>query len=280
VSFVSPERVVQIMIDAGEKKAQLSIGQLLLRGFLGGAILAFATTLAFSVASETTNIVGALIFPAGFVMIVLLGLELVTGNFAVIPLAVKERKATYQEMINNWFWVIVGHLLGCAVYALLYGISVTSMGTNMDATMAQKLVGIAEAKTISYATLGGMGLLVVFVKAILCNWMVTLGVVMGMTTTSTLGKIVAMWLPILIFFAQGFEHAVVNMFVIPAGMLLGANVTIADWWVWNQIPVLVGNLVGGFLFTGMGLYLAHRLNKGINLRPAESDGGKKAVQSL
>lgn len=280
MSFVSPERVVQIMIDAGEKKAQLSIGQLLLRGFLGGAILAFATTLAFSVASETTNIVGALIFPAGFVMIVLLGLELVTGNFAVIPLAVKERKATYQEMINNWFWVIVGHLLGCAVYALLYGISVTSMGTNMDATMAQKLVGIAEAKTISYATLGGMGLLVVFVKAILCNWMVTLGVVMGMTTTSTLGKIVAMWLPILIFFAQGFEHAVVNMFVIPAGMLLGANVTIADWWVWNQIPVLVGNLVGGFLFTGMGLYLAHRLNKGINLRPAESDGGKKAVQSL
>ena len=45
-----------------------------------------------------------------------------------------------------------------------------------------------------------------------------------------------MWSPILVFFGQGFEHAVVNMFVIPAGMMLGADVSMADWWLWNQIP--------------------------------------------
>ena len=67
-----------------------------------------------------------------------------------------------------------------------------------------------------------------------------------------------MWLPILIFFAQGFEHAVVNMFVIPAGMMLGANVTMGDWWLWNLIPVLIGNFVGGLLFTGLALYVTHR----------------------
>lgn len=63
---------------------------------------------------------------------------------------------------------------------------------------------------------------------------------MAFMSTSTIGKIAAMWLPILIFFAQGFEHAVVNMFVIPAGMMLGADITMADWWMWNQIPVLFG----------------------------------------
>jgi formate transporter len=88
--------------------------------------------------------------------------------------------------------------------------------------------------------------------------MVTLGVVMALTSQSTAGKIAAMWLPILTFFAQGFEHSVVNMFAIPAGMMMGAEVSARDWWLWNQIPVTLGNLVGGMLFTGMALQLTYR----------------------
>jgi formate transporter len=83
-------------------------------------------------------------------------------------------------------------------------------------------------------------------------------VVLAMTTSSTIGKIAAAWLPISVFFAQGFEHTVVNMFVIPTGMLMGAKVTVADWWLWNQIPVTLGNIVGGFVFTGLALYLTHK----------------------
>jgi hypothetical protein len=98
----------------------------------------------------------------------------------------------------------------------------------------------------------------VFVKAILCNWMVCLAIVLAMTTGSTLGKIACAWMPIFVFFAQGFEHSVVNMFVIPTGMMLGAKVSVADWWLWNQIPVTIGNLVGGFVFTGVALYLTHK----------------------
>jgi formate/nitrite transporter FocA (FNT family) len=80
---------------------------------------------------------------------------------------------------------------------------------------------------------------------------------MGLTSTSTIGKIAAMWLPIVTFFAQGFEHSVVNMFVIPAGMAFGADVSFSDWWLWNQIPVTLGNIAGGLLFTGMALYLTY-----------------------
>lgn len=83
-----------------------------------------------------------------------------------------------------------------------------------------------------------------------------MGVVMAMTSRSTLGKIVASWLPIVTFFAQGFEHSVVNMFLIPAGMLMGAKVSLRQWWIWNQLPVTLGNLFGGSVFVGLALYLA------------------------
>jgi formate/nitrite transporter FocA (FNT family) len=65
-------------------------------------------------------------------------------------------------------------------------------------------------------------------------------------------------MPIFIFFAQGFEHSVVNMFIIPTGMMMGAKVTVAEWWVWNQIPVTLGNLLGGGVFTGLALYITHK----------------------
>jgi formate/nitrite transporter FocA (FNT family) len=98
----------------------------------------------------------------------------------------------------------------------------------------------------------------VFVKAMLCNWLVCLAVVLAMTTTSTIGKIACAWMPVFIFFAQGFEHSVVNMFIIPTGMMMGAKVTVANWWLWNQIPVTLGNVVGGFAFTGLALYATYK----------------------
>jgi formate/nitrite transporter FocA (FNT family) len=79
-----------------------------------------------------------------------------------------------------------------------------------------------------------------------------------MVSRSTIGKITAMWLPIMTFFAQGFEHSNVNMFVIPTGMMLQAHVPPSTWWLWNQIPVTIGNIVSGSLFTGLALYSTFR----------------------
>lgn len=256
---VAPAKVVETMVSAGEAKSKLPVKDLLLRGALAGAFLGFATTLAFTAATQTgMGIVGALIFPVGFVMIVLLGLELATGNFALIPAALLDRRATWSGMIRNWSWVIVGNLLGSLFYAGLFALSVTQFGTTSAGAMIEQLVSVAESKTIEYEALGAAGMGTVFVKAMLCNWMVALGTVMAMTSISTIGKIFAAWLPILIFFAQGFEHAVVNMFVIPAGMMVGANVSMGDWWIWNQIPVLVGNILSAALFVGAILYLTYR----------------------
>ena len=137
-------------------------------------------------------------------------------------------------------------------------IALTNFGATAPAGVAAKIVALAESKTTGYEVLGLAGMITVFVKAILCNWLVCLAVVAAMTTSSTIGKIACAYMPVFIFFAQGFEHSVVNMFIIPTGMMMGAKVTVAQWWLWNQIPVTLGNLVGGFVFTGLALYLTHK----------------------
>jgi formate/nitrite transporter len=259
MDYVKPTDIVSTMIESARAKLALAPRDLLIRGMLSGALLGAATSLAFTgMVSTGQPLVGALIFPVSLVMIVLLGLELVTGSFGLLPLARLENGVDTRRIVANWSWVFVGNLIGSIIYGALLAIALTNMGKIAPAGVAAKIVAIAEAKTAGYAAFGAAGWVTAFVKGILCNWLVCLGVVMAMCSKSTIGKIVAIWLPIFMFFAQGFEHAVVNMFIIPTGMLLGAKVSLADWWLWNQIPVTLGNLVGGFVFTGLALYATHR----------------------
>lgn len=259
MDYAKPADVVTSMIEASRAKLALSPRDLLIRGALSGALLGTATSFALTGAVSTGQpIVGAIIFPVGFAIIVILGLELVTGSFALIPLATLEGRASAGSVVANWAWVFLGNLLGSVAYGALLAIVLTNAGTAAPTGVGAAIVKIAQAKTVAYEAAGLAGMTTAFVKAILCNWLVCLGVVMAMTSTATVGKIVAAWLPITIFFAQGFEHTVVNMFVIPTGMLMGAKVSVVQWWVWNQIPVTLGNIVGGFTFTGLALYATHR----------------------
>ncbi len=247
------------MVEAGRRKLALAPRDLLIRGMLSGAILGVATSLAFTGAVQTNvPLVGALIVPVGLIAIVLLGLELVTGSFALVPLPWLEGEASAGAVVANWGWVFIGNLIGSVAYGALLAIALTNMGATAPAGVAARIVQIAELKTTGYAALGFAGLVSCFVKAMLCNWLVCLAIVLAMTTTSTIGKIACAWMPIFIFFAQGFEHSVVNMFIIPTGMMMGAKVTVADWWLWNQIPVTLGNLVGGFTFTGLAIYMTYK----------------------
>lgn len=260
MDYVNPKEVASTMMNVALAKSSLSVKDLLVRGCLSGALLAISVCLAFFATTQTSfSLAGAIIFPVGFVIIVILGLELVTGSFSLVPLAFMEKKISLKIMLNNLFWVFVGNLLGSVFFALLYWAAVSETGT-VDAlgSVEKMIIVTSEKKTIGYAQNGVAGLFTAFVKAILCNWMVCMGVVMAMTSKSTLGKITAAAIPIFIFFALGYEHAVVNMFVIPAGMMFGANVTIGDWWLYNQIIVTLGNIVGGLLFTGIAIYYTFR----------------------
>ncbi|WP_428484087.1 formate/nitrite transporter family protein [Rhodopila sp.] len=256
MDLVKPTEIITAMIQSGTVKAGLGPTDLMIRGALSGGLLGIATSLALGAAAQTGQLlVGALIFPVGFVMIVLLGLELVTGSFAVVPMAVMAGKVRFGRMFTNWCWVFLGNLVGSVAYGGLFVIAVTNAVHVAPAGVAERVRQLAEAKTTGYAALGMAGMLTVFVKAVLCNWMVCMGVVMGLCSTSVIGRIAAAWMPILVFFAQGFEHTVVNMFVIPAGMMMGAKVGLIDWVIWNLVPVTLGNLVGGFVFVALALFV-------------------------
>lgn len=256
LDYVKPNEVVASIAEAGANKGILPISHILIKAILSGAFLGYATTLAYTAATQTGfDILGAIIFPTGFVMILLLNLELVTGNFAMLPIAKLRGKTTVPLIARNFTWAFIGNLIGSIFYAILYVIYLTNFGHVTDSVMIEKIISVAESKTLDYQALGSAGMVVLLVKALLCNWMVTLGAVMSFTSKATVGKIAAMWLPVFIFFAQGFEHAVVNMFVIPAAMMIGADISFSDWWIWNQIPVTIGNFLSGFLFTGLALHI-------------------------
>lgn len=255
MDYVKPVELVNNIANAGAYKTNLSVRDILIKGALSGAFLGYSTTLAYTATVQTSlPIIGALVFPIGFVFILLLSLELVTGSFAMLPMAALRGKTTVKKVGYNFFWAFIGNLIGSLFYAVLYIIAATKLG-HVESDVLLKVIEVAESKTLAYKHLGTEGLIVAFVKAILCNWMVTMGAVMAFTSHSTIGKIVAMWLPVFLFFAHGFEHAVVNMFIIPASIIAGADISIADWWLWNQIPVTIGNLLSGFLFTGLALHL-------------------------
>src|SRR4051812_43161550 len=144
MAIVSPNEVIESMVYSGEAKAKLPIKDLLIRGALSGALLGFGTTLAYTAEVQTgLGIVGALLFPTAFVIIILLGLELVTGSFALIPVAVLGKKASIGQMLKNWLWVIVGHLLGGIFYALLYIIAITQLGHVNNNQVAAKIIAVA-----------------------------------------------------------------------------------------------------------------------------------------
>ncbi len=276
MDYVKPTELVEDLIKAAESKSKLPVWKMVVSGALSGVFLGFATSLSWTVVSQgLPAIAGAILFPVGFVMLVLLGFELVTGNFALLPTGVAAGRVRTGALVRSWFWVYLGNLAGSVLYALLFYWAVTNFGTVDAGAIGEKFRALAEKKTLAYREIGlVLGWSAAIVKAILCNWMVTVGTVLAFSSRSTVGKVTAMWLPILTFFALGYEHSVVNMYLIPSAILFGAKITLADWWIWNQIPVTLGNIVGGAVCTGLAVFFLHRTvpstaGRPIDIRPQD-----------
>ncbi|MCV7170654.1 formate/nitrite transporter family protein [Mycobacterium manitobense] len=260
MSYVSPPDFVGKMIEAGETKALMATRDTLIRAFMAGAVLALAAAFAVSITVQTGNpLLGAVLFPVGFCLLYLMGFDLVTGVFTLVPLALldKRRGVTVRAMFRNWGLVFLGNLGGALLVALLMAI-VFTYGFSVDPNaVGQQLGEIGHSRTVGYAEHGAAGMLTLFIRGVLCNWMVSTGVVAAMMSTSVSGKVIAMWMPIMLFFYMGFEHSVVNMFLFPSGLMLGGDFSIGDYLIWNEIPTIVGNIVGGVTFVGLTLFATH-----------------------
>ena len=260
MSYIQPKEFAAKMVDAGESKIFMSTKDTLIRAYMAGAILALAAAFAVTIAVNTGNfLIGALLFPVGFCMLYLMGFDLLTGVFTLAPLAViaKRPGCTWKGVLRNWGLVFVGNFAGAMTTAVFMAIIFTMGFTTEPNAVGQKIGTIGEARTLGYAAAGFGGMLTLFVRAVMCNWMVSTGVVAAMMSNSVSGKIMAMWMPILVFFYLGFEHSIVNMFLFPSGIMLGGNFTWFDYFAYNEIPTVLGNLVGGLTFVGGMLYMTH-----------------------
>ena len=260
MSYLVPSEFVTKMVDAGESKIFMSTRDTLIRAYMAGAILALAAVFAITVAVQTGSpLVGAILFPVGFCMLYLMGFDLLTGVFVLTPLALIDKRpgVTIGGVLRNWGLVFVGNFAGALTVAVMMAVIFTyGFSVGPDA-VGQKIAGIGVARTLGYEKYGAAGMLTLFIRGMLCNWMVSMGVVGAMISTSVTGKVVAMWMPIMLFFAMAFEHSVVNMFLFPSAMLMGGDFSIMDYMIWNEIPTALGNLVGGLAFTGLTLYSTH-----------------------
>jgi len=260
MSYLEPTEFVKKMVDSGESKVYMSTKDTIIRAYMAGAVLGLAAMFAITVAVQTGSfITGALLFPVGFIMLYLMKFDLLTGVFTLVPLALLDKRpgVTIGQVLRNWGLVFVGNLGGALTVAFIMSFVLT-YGYNVDGgAIAQKVGAIGESRTLGYKEHGFEGWLTIFMRGMLCNWMVSMGVVGAMISTSATGKIVAMWMPVMLFFYMGFEHSIVNMFLFPFSMIMGGDFTVSEYILWNELPTALGNLVGGLVFVALPLYYTH-----------------------
>lgn len=260
MSYISPPEFARAIVDAGESKVFTSSRDTLIRAFMAGAILALSAAFAVTITVQTGNaLLGAALFPVGFCLLYLLGFDLLTGVFTLVPLALidKRRGVTVRGMLRNWGLVFLGNLGGAITVAVLMAIVFTYGFSVPPNEVGARIGEIGHSRTVGYSEHGAGGMLTIFVRAVLCNWMVSTGVVATFMSRSLQGKVLAMWMPVMLFFYMGFEHSIVNLFLFPSGLMLGADFSIVDYLVWNEFPTITGNLVGGFTFVGLTIYITH-----------------------
>lgn len=164
-------------------------------------------------------------------MTLVTGGELFTGNTAVVTAAVIEGKATKKDLLKSWLCSYGGNFVGSLIMAFL-----VFNGATLGAGAAA--VNVSNAKlSADFGTL--------FVRGVLCNWLVCMAVYMASGCSSLISKMVAIFFPISAFVALGLEHSIANMFIIPLGIMLGAPITFKQFLLKNLLPVTLGNIVGG-----------------------------------
>src|SRR4051794_32184905 len=258
MAFKNPPDIALAAAGAGEKKAALAPGKAIVGGFLAGAYIAFAGMLAVDVSAGLDparwggliTLFTGTVFALGLVLVVIAGSELLTGNMALVPLAVLTRRTSVAALGTNFALVLVGNLLGSLFVA--YFLAVKTGVLTVEAPLA-RLTQIATAKGVTETEWQ------IFLRAVGCNWLVCLAVWMALGAEDIGGKVLAIFFPIMAFVALGFDHVVANMFFLPAAIFAGVDAI--SWWdaIHNWIFAFLGNFVGAALFvSGFYYYLYGR----------------------
>ena len=132
MAYLAPTEFVTKMIDAGESKVFMSTRDTLIRSYMAGAILSLAAAFAVTVTVQTGQpLVGAMLFPVGFILLYLLGFDLLTGVFTLCPLALIDKRpgVTMSGILRNWGLVFCGNFAGALTVAVMMAVIVPPIST-------------------------------------------------------------------------------------------------------------------------------------------------------
>jgi len=276
VNIFTPAEVAGNACKAGATKGNAPFLNLALLSILAGVYIGFGANLATVVGADGGSkfLFGA-VFSVGLMLVVIAGAELFTGNNMFLAISVFNGETTWGKLLYNWVVVFVFNFVGSILLVyIIFGGSYW-IGPNAEGAIALTAVGtkaLAIAKGKLTLTWGAA-----FLRAILCNWLVCLAVWMALTAKDTIGKIFAIFFPIMAFVTSGFEHSVANMFFIPMGITIANTApelatkagfdptlfTYGNFFMNNLIPVTLGNIVGGAICVAGIYYLCY-------LRPAKA----------
>lgn len=245
--LLSPPDAYAYVAKAGVKCAEMTPFKTFVMALYAGAYIAFGGFLGLTVVNGCPGIVAAnpglakllfaLVFPVGLTMNTLHGTELFTGNTMKLPAAIYEGKANMAGLIKNWFWSYSGNFIGSLLFvAAVVASGVLTAGASYPIKTAMAKASLPWGQA--------------FIRAVMANWLVCVAVWNAGAAQSLPGKVLGIWPPIAAFVAIGLEHSVANMFLIPLGIALGADISFSHFLTANLIPVTLGNIVGGLVFMG------------------------------
>ncbi|WP_245875329.1 formate/nitrite transporter family protein [Tabrizicola aquatica] len=245
-----PAEIAALIETAGVAKAALPLHRMATLALLAGAFIGFGAAF-WCIAMVGADpgfgphrVLGGVVFALGLILVVVGGAELFTGN-ALMVMAAVDRRITLGQLLRNWGIVYAGNLVGAVGLALAFG-----MAGLLDGSMGAVAAKAAETKA-------ALPPVEAFVRGALCNALVCLAVWLSFAARTATDKILGVLWPVAAFVALGLEHSVANMFLFPAGLWAGAEVTTSGV-AGNLLWVTLGNVVGG----AGGVALAYRFAYG------------------
>lgn len=207
--------------------------------------------------SAATKIVMGLSFAVALSLVIMTGTELFTGNNMVMTVGAMNKGVKVSEMSKVWLFSFLGNLLGSIlVGALFVGTGLVNEGAVME-FFATTSIAKASAPFIS-----------LFFRGILCNVLVCVAVLCSFKTNDDTAKLIIIFLCLFTFITSGFEHSVANMTIFSIALISPAiqGATLAGA-IYNLVAVTLGNMVGGALIMGLGVYvMGSEDNKVINTK--------------
>lgn len=228
--------------------------QYLVSALYGGAFVGVAVVLLISTSAPLVaqgaggaKLTQAAVFGVALTLVVFAGAELFTGVVMVMLQGLMHRTVRLAEAAAVCAAAWIGNLVGSVLFARLVASSgVLSSGAPAGRTTTQMalLAGMVHTKS---ALTGGQ----LFLRAVLCNFLVCLGLWMATRASSDAAKLICLWWSLLAFIGSGFEHCVANMTVFALGLFRhvpGATVTEMSR---NLLFTTLGNVVGGGILVGL-----------------------------